>query len=273
LSYDGPAADGEVEDCTVELPEPPLFLLVDFGDAPDPTYPTLNAENGASHSVDWDVYLGNSIDWDMDGQPDPNALGDDNDGNDDDDGVVFTSPLSRGTFATVDVTASSAGLLNAWCDFNADGDWADPGEQIFTDTPVVAGVNNLSFAIPIDASTGVTFARFRYDTQGGLSFDGPADDGEVEDYEVVTLDEPPTPTPTPRFRFACSDINGDGLVDDLDLLLLETDWHRGFDIAPVPTPVHPCSDIDGSGFVDSRDLLWLMWDWERIVEPTPTPVP
>ena len=41
----GPAADGEVEDYAVTV------VGYDFGDAPDPTYPTLLASNGARHVV------------------------------------------------------------------------------------------------------------------------------------------------------------------------------------------------------------------------------
>ena len=62
---------------------------------------------------------------------------------DTDDGVTFTSPLDPGNTATVDVVASEAGLLSAWIDFNADGDWADPGEQVFQDLWLAAGTNSL----------------------------------------------------------------------------------------------------------------------------------
>src|SRR5439155_23209368 len=45
--------------------------------------------------------------------------------------------------------------------------------------------NHLSFAIPGTATPSNTFARFRFSTGGHLSFDGPAADGEVEDYQVT----------------------------------------------------------------------------------------
>ena len=102
---------------------------LDWGDAPDdpatPQYPTLAVNNGASHQViPGGLILGTSIDAENDGQPDPNALGDDNAGvPDDEDGITFTSPLGAG----------GAGVLNAWVDFNQDEDWDDLGEQIFTD--------------------------------------------------------------------------------------------------------------------------------------------
>ncbi len=60
-------------------------LGIDFGDAPDPTYPTLAASNGAHHPFDAELYLGASVDGETDGQPTINADGDDLDGTDDED--------------------------------------------------------------------------------------------------------------------------------------------------------------------------------------------
>ncbi len=88
------------------------------------------------------------------------------------------------------MTASAAGLLNAWIDFNADGDWDDAGEQVFTDEPLSAGVNSLVVPVPLDVAPAATYARFRLDSGGGLTPAGLADDGEVEDYSV-TLDGSP----------------------------------------------------------------------------------
>ncbi|MBU1878120.1 MAG: VCBS repeat-containing protein, partial [Chloroflexi bacterium] len=156
---------------------------IDLGDAPDPTYPTLAASNGARHGTeDGLLFLGAGVDNDNDGQPDASAAGDDNDaqGNDD-DGVVFVSALLLGQQVDVDVTASAAGQLDAWVDFDGNGSWADAGEQIFN-VAVAAGVNHLHFTPPGGSTTDPTFARFRLSTAGGLSYDGFAEDGEVEDY-------------------------------------------------------------------------------------------
>lgn len=158
----------------------------DFGDAPDPTYPTLQASNGASHVITAGYFLGACVDPEPNGQQDVNAMGDDTDGNDDEDGVVFTSVLVRGRTTSLTVTASATGFLDAWVDFNDDGDWADPGEQIFTNQPLVAGANALSFVVPKTAKpTKQTFARFRFSSTGSLAPGGLAADGEVEDYEVA----------------------------------------------------------------------------------------
>ncbi len=167
--------------------------MADFGDALDPTYPTLIANNGAAHQLGGVLHLGLTVDEESDGQPDAGATGDDNDGNDDEDGVLFTSALVAGQATTLDVTASAAGgLLNAWIDFNADGDWADAGEQIFTDQALASGVNPLSFQIPVGATLATTFARFRLSTVGGLSYTGLAADGEVEDYSITIANRAPT---------------------------------------------------------------------------------
>ena len=164
-------------------------LPLDYGDAPDPTFATLFASNAARHIIGGDLYLGASVapDPEGDGQPDLDAMGDDNDGSDDEDGVAFTTDLVAGNDASIEVTASAFGVLNAWVDFNVDGDWDDEGEQIFTDDSLVSGVNNLIFSVPEAASLGKTYARFRFDSGGGLSFDGLAQDGEVEDYAVEIM--------------------------------------------------------------------------------------
>jgi len=165
---------------------------IDWGDAPDPAYPTLGANNGAHHMIIPFMFLGAAVDAENDGQINiGNARGDDFTGFDDADGVIFNSWLLPGQQATVIVIASSTGFLNAWLDFNIDGDWLDPGEQIFTDQALQSGYNYLNYNVPASIPPSLpTYARFRYSTQGGLTFTGMAPDGEVEDY-MVFLDMPP----------------------------------------------------------------------------------
>jgi len=183
-AHNSPSKDGNSN-----VPIPPADLL-DYGDAPDPLYPTLNASNGARHHIVINnPHLGASIDAEIDGQPNVDATGDDVlDGTDDEDGVEFLTTLVLGLTASINVTASTEGYLNAWLDFNGDGDWDDPGEHIFTDNPLSAGSHILNFSVPSEAVPGTTFARFRFSSAGGLSYDGQADDGEVEDYEVAILE-------------------------------------------------------------------------------------
>ena len=58
---------------------------------------------------------------------------------------------TSGETINLTVNASAAGMLDAWIDFNADGDWLDVGERIFASTPLVAGDNSLNFDMPADA--------------------------------------------------------------------------------------------------------------------------
>jgi len=163
----------------------------DYGDAPDPPYPTLFANSGAEHMIVAHVRLGPNLDSELDGQPNGTATGDDNDGSDDEDGISFISSLTAGRCAWITAVASTAGVLNAWVDFNIDGDWGDTGEQIFTDKALVLGANTLSFPVPAAAVPGATFARFRFTTSAGIGYDLTALDGEVEDYRVVLEQECP----------------------------------------------------------------------------------
>ena len=159
----------------------------DYGDAPDPTYPTLAASDGAMHAINLDVFLGSGVDADPVGQHTVGATGDDNDGNDDEDGVILPSSLTPGSTANVTVTASVDGYLSAWIDFSCDGDWSDSGEQIFSDRSLSSGANSLSFSVPAGAGSGLTYARFRFTSyhSGGMPPTGAQDDGEVEDYSVT----------------------------------------------------------------------------------------
>lgn len=183
----GPALDGEVEDYRVSIVDAP----VDFGDAPAP-YPTLRADGGARHRIVRGFHLGQLVDYELDGQPNSTATGDDSNDLADEDGVVFLTPLLTGELATVEVTVGqTGGYLNVWIDYNADGDWADPGEQIFVDQLITNTRTQLQFRVPRDLQSVATYARFRYSHTAGLSYGTPTNvpddqlpDGEVEDYLV-----------------------------------------------------------------------------------------
>ena len=170
---------------------------VDFGDAPDPPYPTLQASGGASHVIVSGVTLGSLIDADANGQPEPAALGDDNNVIDDEDGIVFVSRLIQDNLARIDVNVvdtTGTALLQAWIDYDGSGTW-DPLEAIAVDMPVTNGINKLYPTVPAWAIPGQTFARFRLSTASGLGPTGPAPDGEVEDYRV-TVEQPACEWPT-----------------------------------------------------------------------------
>ena len=145
-------------------------------------------------------------------------------GTDDEDGVTFVSEenpygvLNRGVALPIDVSVTGGGVLEAWIDFNADGDWDDPGEQIipqpntasfqairnellppelqgvvsnvFSDT---GGVSTRTFGVvvpdtvPNPPTAVTTYARFRVSQEGGLTPEGLALSGEVEDYAIQIL--------------------------------------------------------------------------------------
>jgi len=155
---------------------------LDWGDAPD-SYSTTSASNGARHSLSPSgLKLGATVTADLDGQPSAAADADT------DDGVTLPAFLITGTNATITVNASGPGLLNAWVDFDGNGNWGDAGEKIFNDLAVIAGDNILNFAVPALAEVGTSFARFRLSNDSGLSFTGLASDGEVEDYAIEIVD-------------------------------------------------------------------------------------
>ncbi|MEM6780116.1 MAG: FG-GAP-like repeat-containing protein, partial [Planctomycetota bacterium] len=152
----------------------------DFGDAPEP-YPTSSFVDGASHRATG-PQLGPLRDTEIGNIPSTNA---DSDG-DEEDGITFGEIQVSALDATVTVNVQGGdGKLDAWIDFNGDGNWGGPGEQIFDSVDVTTGDNLLTFDIPATTASGTTYARFRLSTAGGLGHGGAAEDGEVEDYQVV----------------------------------------------------------------------------------------
>ena len=101
--------------------------------------------------------------------------------------MTMATGLLAGFGANFSVVSSEPGLLDAWIDFNRDGDFLDAGEKIASNVVVVAGTNLVSTNVPATATAGASYARFRVSTAGNLGPVGPADDGEVEDYRVNIL--------------------------------------------------------------------------------------
>jgi hypothetical protein len=163
---------------------------MDFGDAPDPSYPTLLTSDGARHILSA-LYLGSQIDSEEDGVASANETGDDLDGSDDEDGIHFPSlPFIQNSENEVVVTSSGIGYLSAWIDFNRDGDWMDAGEKIISGRSIAAGAQSIRFQVPdIDPFAApenrAMNARFRLSSQAEIGFAGMAPDGEVEDYQVA----------------------------------------------------------------------------------------
>ncbi len=247
----------------------------DYGDAPA-VYPVLKANNGARHEVVEGFMLGNSIFATVDGQPSSDASLDPGD-----DGVIF-GVLTAGYGADLvviahGINAGRAGYLDAWIDFNGDGDWNDPGERIFRAEPLVEGINSFPatiltiidgdpvikfgpVVIPSTAIVGTTFARFRFSSTGGLAPTGTASDGEVEDYQV-TIHANPWQNPQDRY-----DVNLDTYVSPIDALLIINLLNYNEDVAKRPLPVPPDPafmpppyyDVNGDGYVSPADALAII---------------
>ena len=190
-AHNSPSKDG---DENVPIPISGTVTLTtiipkDFGDLPVP-YATTKADDGPWHELTSTANptLGSLVDADMDGIPGTEADGDDNDNtSNDEDGIEFTSRIAAAETATLTATATRSGYLSAWMDFNRDGDFSDSGEQIFADQALTAGANTLSYSVPASVTQGVSYARFRFSSETGLTPAGGASDGEVEDYRVQVL--------------------------------------------------------------------------------------
>jgi hypothetical protein len=196
-------------------------VVLDYGDAADPfvatpgQYPTLAVNGGASHVVLEDnvLWLGTGVSTENDGKPSVDGNGDTLD-----DGVTFTSTggypagfessavISRQLPTTFTITASSTGYVDAWIDFNGDGDWDDPDEQILKNLPFYSDTLTQTINLVIPASAPAfqdpkfTFARFRISADGDTRPNGLATSGEVEDYRLTLLPNSSPPvvsTPIP----------------------------------------------------------------------------
>ena len=156
---------------------------IDWGDAPA-SYGTLFDDNGPRHELNENIYIGFSV---PDGESDglPFAVNDDSSNQDDEDGIGFVSPIEIGLDSLVQITLTGNGYLNAWMDWNADGDFDDLDEKVFIDVELSSGTHYLSYRVPTHANAASSWARFRYSSATGLTPLGGAPDGEVEDHPIV----------------------------------------------------------------------------------------
>ena len=232
---------------------------LDYGDAPDPDYPTLSTSGGATHFVIDGYQLGAENDTEPEARANLDATGDTAD-----DGVEFTQMLIRGGIGNVIVTAAGItpalpGYLDAWVDFDHDGDW-DADEKVIDSALLQNGSNAISFGIANDASVGTTYARFRLSSEGNLDSTGPAVDGEVEDYQV-TIHRSGWQNPA-----IAEDVNQDGHVSPIDALLV-INHLNSMDPStlgqPLPVPESgneppPFLDVDGDNRGCPIDALMVI---------------
>ena len=178
----------------------------DFGDAPTALY------GDPRHDIDAGVRIGATNTIETAPYDSPSASGDLGD-----DGVTMPA-LARGQLATISVAVvGSGGRLQAWIDWDDDGDFADPADQIAADVSdggvgdndgAANGVIQLAVAPPASAAVGLSFARFRWSTRAGVGPDTVAPDGEVEDYIATVSASAPPSCPSGR-----SVASGSGFAD------------------------------------------------------------
>lgn len=251
--------------------------LLDFGDAPS-IYNTTLVENGARHYPKGPT-LGATRDGEADGGSPASPDGAD------EEGVTFGTLRIGDVDATVTVNVQNApagARLDAWIDFDGDGRWSGTHEQIAASLAVVEGDNAISFAVPVLAAAGQTYARFRLSTGGNLGPEGAAVDGEVEDY-AVTINSPAegsgsfgSKTSTGIWDNAelvvSADVDGDGDADIVASSSSSIFWHenlgngsyarRQFSGGYESPETLQVVDLDGDGDQDvfaksANRLYWL----------------
>lgn len=191
---------------------PPLLFgnqsAIDYGDLPESlpgiadAYNTTIAQGGASHGILPGFMLGTKVDFEINGQPSVAATGDDNNpvASDDEDGLLDVKLVQGAAFGAISFfvtnTNSLKGYLQAWVDFNGNGSFADPGDQILKNYAPINGTNtDVPFPIPAGATPGSTYIRLRYSVDRNLGPDGANRVGEVEDYQRTIFSGQPIARP------------------------------------------------------------------------------
>lgn len=166
----------------------------DFGDLPSSYSTTLSDQPvGPSHGIvaGQELYLGAGVFAEGNGKPSADASADSSD-----DGVWVTTQWREGAgggSVNVKVGAGS-GWLVGWVDFNRNGTFADTNELVFGQSVSSAtngGLYTIAFTVPagtfLTNAPTVLNARFRlYPAKPTIAtYFGPADAGEVEDYQFV----------------------------------------------------------------------------------------
>jgi len=161
----------------------------DFGDLPD-NYPTKLEDDAARHSYpvygEVSIYLGEGMDNENDGKPSVQAnLDQFDDGVEHNNSNLQESIFNAGQQETLTIHTHGAGYLNAWIDWNGDGDFNDAQEQIAHNIDGSSGTIELNLMVPVQGADLTTYARFRYSSEQDLLPTGAAIDGEVEDYKII----------------------------------------------------------------------------------------
>ncbi|GAW97426.1 MULTISPECIES: LruC domain-containing protein [Colwellia] len=151
-----------------------VAATTDYGDAPD-SYGTTLFSNGARHSVS-DNYLGTSITTEHNAKVYPKT--------DEDDGIIFLTPLLAGSDSLIQVQVTGAGYLNIWADWDRDGQFT-ADEKLISDKYMADTTEVILVNTPLTALNGFTWTRARFTTVAAVVASGGVSDGEVEDYRVL----------------------------------------------------------------------------------------
>ena len=228
-------------------------VALDFGDAPD-SYDTTLANDGPRHVVG-SLFLGPAFDAEPDGQPDPAALGDDNNGTgrdgstDDEDGITFLSALNVGTTRQFRVFASAAGFIDAWIDYDQSGDFT-AGENLSPFSMVILPPSGGDLSPPSGGSivsSGSGGGALSSSLNIGTGIAVPAG------FSTVSFDIPNTALPGPtfaRFRFSSTGgLSPTGLASDGEV----EDYLVGIAAPPAgkSDSIEPALNIAVDGFFDA----------------------
>jgi trimeric autotransporter adhesin len=124
----------------------------------------------------------------------------------------ISTSLEKGISYTITVTPTWTGTVysegySVWIDFNKDGDFADAGEQVFTQAATTNTPVSGSFTIPANAVEGSTRMRVSMKYNAIPTACETFTYGEVEDYTVtIVASGPDTQPPTAPSNLTASNI-------------------------------------------------------------------
>ncbi len=166
----------------------------DYGDAPD-SYGTTLYNNGARHGTS-DIYLGTAITMEHNANVYPKK--------DEDDGIIFLTPLLSGADSLIQVQTTGAGYLNMWGDWDKDGQFSQD-EMLVTDKYLDNSNETFLVSTPISALNGFTWIRARFSATPSIIASGGVSDGEVEDYRILVINAGNSQIQDPAYYLAYED--------------------------------------------------------------------
>ncbi|WP_240775473.1 GEVED domain-containing protein [Photobacterium damselae] len=158
----------------------------DYGDAAASYGQASHAYLDAALDGIADLALGSRWDPEFTQWISADASGDDTHGQDDED-LNIPAQIIVETSTTLPIQVVGDGFVSIWVDLNNDGDFADSNEQLIDDQAVTTGNNSISVildAASAEGFNGNTVMRVRLCSSANScnTFDGAANDGEVEDH-------------------------------------------------------------------------------------------